>query len=66
MRYANPGEAVEHAPRHGRHAWVQVIQGGLRLNGKDLSAGDGASATGEEPLVFESAEETEFLFFDLA
>jgi redox-sensitive bicupin YhaK (pirin superfamily) len=61
-----PGDAVEHAIQPGRHAWVQVILGGLRLNGQELCAGDGASTSGEERLVLESSSETEFLLFDLA
>jgi redox-sensitive bicupin YhaK (pirin superfamily) len=50
----------------GRHAWVQVVRGELKLNGHALWAGDGA-ALSEEPLLrFEPAKESEVLVFDLA
>ncbi|MGE5538169.1 MAG: pirin family protein [Gemmatimonas sp.] len=53
------------APR--RSAWVQVVSGGLSLNGRALSAGDGAAVEGETSLTFAGRDGTaEFLLFDLA
>lgn len=59
------GAAVEHTVLEGRHAWVQVVSGGVALNGRDLSAGDGAAVSQEQVLRFEARERSEFLLFDL-
>lgn len=60
------GETVTHEPAEGRHAWIQVIRGGLELNGHELEAGDGAAVSEESELRFRSlADGTEFLLFDL-
>jgi redox-sensitive bicupin YhaK (pirin superfamily) len=60
------GEEVTHDLRAGRSAWVQVVKGSLKLNGTELSAGDGAAVTGEEKLTLRAGEPAEFLLFDLA
>ena len=49
----------------GRHAWVQMIKGGLHLNGTLLQAGDGAALSQTEKLEFSADENAEFLLFDL-
>jgi len=50
----------------GRHAWVQVARGAVRLNGTELKSGDGAAISDETDLRFESREPSEVLLFDLA
>ncbi|HEX6280059.1 MAG TPA: pirin family protein [Pyrinomonadaceae bacterium] len=62
----NDGEEVSLELSDGRHAWVQLISGSLDVNGERLEPGDGA-AIGEEKLLTlkASAENTEFLLFDL-
>jgi redox-sensitive bicupin YhaK (pirin superfamily) len=42
-----------------------MVRGQLSLNGKNLSAGDGAKIADESELQFLAAEEAEFLLFDL-
>ncbi|MDQ3712779.1 MAG: pirin family protein [Acidobacteriota bacterium] len=60
------GETVSHRLKENRHAWLQVFKGSLDLNGKTLSASDGAAISDEEILQIKSLEdETEFLLFDL-
>lgn len=50
-----------------RQVWLQMARGGLTLNGKTLSAGDGAAITEDEVLeLVGTADDTEFLLFDLA
>jgi redox-sensitive bicupin YhaK (pirin superfamily) len=53
----------------GRHAWVQVARGKVRVNGHDLLAGDGA-ALSEESAVnvngLDGPEGGEVIVFDLA
>jgi redox-sensitive bicupin YhaK (pirin superfamily) len=60
-----PGERVVHGLRPGRHAWVQVARGALRLNGHALGAGDGAAVSGEPQLELEGVAASELLVFDL-
>lgn len=60
-----PGQSVRHCLNAGRLSYVQVVRGQLDLNGKKLSAGDGAKIADESELQFLAGEETEFLLFDL-
>jgi redox-sensitive bicupin YhaK (pirin superfamily) len=61
-----PGERVKHALAAGRHAWLQVISGGIELNGAPLGAGDGAAVSRESALEMVALEPAHFLLFDLA
>jgi len=61
----DPKEKVSHRLRQERHAWVQLIEGDLGLNGKMLSPGDGASLDDEKEIRLESAKGAHFLLFDL-
>jgi redox-sensitive bicupin YhaK (pirin superfamily) len=49
-----------------RHAWGQVIRGGVLLNGTALTAGDGTAVSKETELHIRAAEAAELLLFDLA
>jgi redox-sensitive bicupin YhaK (pirin superfamily) len=60
------GDAVEHALRAGRHAWLQVARGSCELNGVPLEAGDGAAVSGESSLRMRGSGDAELLLFDLA
>jgi redox-sensitive bicupin YhaK (pirin superfamily) len=57
---------VTYEMRAGRHAWVQVVKGSLRLGDVELSGGDGAAVSGEERLTLRAGEPSELLLFDLA
>ena len=59
------GQAVEHSLANGRYAWVQVTEGGLELNGVGMSAGDGASVSGEDALRLVASDACGVLVFDL-
>jgi quercetin 2,3-dioxygenase len=50
----------------GRHAWVQVAKGSVKVNGETLVAGDGAALSSEPLLSLEGLEQAEVLVFDLA
>jgi len=50
----------------GRHAWVQIMRGTLRVQGRELSAGDGAALSLEPELKLEGTLGGEALVFDLA
>ena len=55
------GKSVTHKLKQDRGVWVQVIQGELRLNGKGLKEGDGASITNEKLIRLEAHHKAEFL-----
>jgi redox-sensitive bicupin YhaK (pirin superfamily) len=50
----------------GRHAWVQITRGTLRVQGQELTAGDGAALSEEPKLELEGTLGGEALVFDLA
>jgi len=60
------GAQASHALGTGRHAWVQVARGEVRLNGTALKAGDGAAVSEEAEIRVEAAKSSEVLLFDLA
>jgi len=57
---------VRHKLAPGRHAWLQVARGSVKLNGHKMNQGDGAAASEEQELTIEGADESEILLFDLA
>jgi redox-sensitive bicupin YhaK (pirin superfamily) len=61
-------DKVEHDLRPGRHAWVQVARGHVRLNGEVLKEGDGAaiSQLDKIELAGDLGDDAEVLLFDLA
>jgi quercetin 2,3-dioxygenase len=59
------GHSLHHPLAKDRRAWIQIIRGRTTLNGHALAAGDGAAIEDEYELVWEAAEETEFLLIDL-
>jgi redox-sensitive bicupin YhaK (pirin superfamily) len=62
------GAKVEHVLTRGR-GWVQVVRGNVRVNGKELRAGDGAALSDEttvEVVGTDAKEKSEILLFDLA
>jgi redox-sensitive bicupin YhaK (pirin superfamily) len=61
-----PGEKISQPIEPGRHAWIQIARGTVRLNGKELVAGDGAAISDEKILNFESKDASEVLLFDLS
>lgn len=59
-------EEARHTLEPGRHAWVQVIDGELTLNGETLHAGDGAAVSDETELALVGVKPSEAILFDLA
>jgi redox-sensitive bicupin YhaK (pirin superfamily) len=62
----SPGQEVVHRLAPGRHAWVQVATGAVELDGRRLSAGDGAALSAEPSVALKGLEDAEVLVFDLA
>jgi redox-sensitive bicupin YhaK (pirin superfamily) len=60
------GAEVHHELRPGRHAWVQVARGDVRVNGEALRTGDGAALSDEAAVDVVATSPAEVLVFDLA
>jgi len=60
------GEEAAHTLGAGRHAWVQVTRGDIALNGRRMTAGDGAAVSEEPQLLLQATSSSEALVFDLA
>lgn len=60
-----PGKKASLDLRPGRHAWVQVVRGDLSVNGRELSAGDGAALSDESAVELSARSDAELLLFDL-
>lgn len=64
--YSVRSSEASHELGRGRHAWLQVARGRARLNGMDLSPGDGAAVSDEPHLSIVAEGDSEVLLFDLA
>ncbi len=60
------GKTLEHDVPADRRVFVQVVDGDLKINGRMLSAGDGAEIENLSALEFTAITESEFLLFDMA
>jgi len=60
------GWEVSHELKPSRHAWVQILRGGVDVNGSALVAGDGAALSDEPGLTIRADGPSEVLLFDLA
>jgi len=60
------GQRAELPLAGGRHAWVHVARGKVRVNGQELEAGDGLALSEEAEVSVEGVEQGEVLVFDLA
>jgi redox-sensitive bicupin YhaK (pirin superfamily) len=60
------GQTGELAIASGRHVWVHVARGDVRVNGRALSTGDSAGISDEPRLSLEGVDDAEVLAFDLA
>ncbi|MFN7679473.1 MAG: pirin family protein, partial [Planctomyces sp.] len=58
------GQAVR-AVLAGRYAWLQVLRGGVSLNGVLLGTSDGAAVSEERELMIEAEGAAEVMLFDL-
>jgi quercetin 2,3-dioxygenase len=60
------GDRVRHELAPGRHAWVQVANGSVELDGERLEKGDAAAVSGQGALELIGKDAAEVLLFDLA
>ncbi len=59
------GQTAEHPIERGRHAWVHVARGNVRVNGETLGEGDALSLSDEPVVRIEGIDQGEVLVFDL-
>ena len=60
------GEAVEYAPRTGRHLYLVPATGAVEVNGTRIDARDGAAIRDENVLMLRALEDTELVLVDTA
>jgi redox-sensitive bicupin YhaK (pirin superfamily) len=60
------GEVVRHELAEGRHAWLQIVHGRVRVDAVELGEGDGASFSEVAQVAIESLGDSELLLFDIA
>ena len=60
------GNVLKHTLSPGRHAWLQVLRGTVRLGDETLNAGDGVAISEESAVEFKGSSAGEVMLFDLA
>ena len=60
------GQTITHALAPNRYAWLQVLRGGVQLNGHSLTTSDGAALSDERELTILGQSDAEVMLFDLA
>jgi len=60
------GKTAEVALEPGRHAWIHVARGTVKVDGTELGEGDGAAISDARSVKIEGVDEGELLVFDLA
>lgn len=59
------GAEQEYLIQAGRHIWLQLIKGELKVNGRQLAPGDGIALSDETRLQLQAAAQAQYLLFDL-
>jgi redox-sensitive bicupin YhaK (pirin superfamily) len=59
------GQQVTHELAAGRHAWVQILRGGVQLDRSSVGAGDGVAISAERAISLQATSESEIMLFDL-
>lgn len=58
------GETLTYEMKAGRHGYMVLAAGSVKVNGHTLNARDGAAVTGPESLTLEGVEDAEIVFVD--
>jgi redox-sensitive bicupin YhaK (pirin superfamily) len=59
------GQTITHELAVGRHAWLHVAEGEVRLNGENLASGDAVAVSEETKLELSAIKPAQALLFDL-
>jgi len=62
---AEPAMSISHVLKLGANAWIQMVNGGCIVNGKELEAGDGAAITNESEIEIVAKQGSELLLFEI-
>ena len=62
---SSEASVMDHAIPFGRHAWIQLVNGELSVNGESLKPGDALAASNVTSLQVTASAGAEFLVFDL-
>ncbi len=60
------GDELTHSLAAGRHAWLQVVRGGVHFGEHQLTAGDGAAVSEEASVAMRAHAPAEVLLFNLS
>jgi redox-sensitive bicupin YhaK (pirin superfamily) len=60
------GLSLDHELAEGRRAYLQVVRGGVDVDGETLVSGDALAITNKRQISISAAEESELLLFDLS
>ncbi len=61
-----PDKELSYTFSPGRHGWIQVAGGRVRIAGQELGRGDGVKLSDLDDIKINGIEESELLLFDLA
>ena len=59
------GDQVTYNLAPGRHAWIQVLRGGIKVESFDLARGDGLAVSEQSVVNLTAAQASEVMLFDL-
>ena len=59
------GQVVSHELKPGRHAWIHVAEGNVKVNGESLSGGDAVALSDESKVEIAGQGNAQVLVFDL-
>jgi redox-sensitive bicupin YhaK (pirin superfamily) len=64
--HLTPGYKIQHGIDPGRGLWLQVSEGTVKIDGQELSQGDGCSVLDQANLEIQADKNSRILLFDLA
>lgn len=60
-----PGNGLGYELGEGRYGWLQIARGRVRVEGNELSAGDGVALRGAQGVLIDGIDDAEILLFDM-
>ncbi len=60
------GNSLDYAFEPGRHGFLQMVKGDIRIDDETLATGDGVAITDTTSIKISAVEESELILFDLA
>ncbi len=60
------GKVLNYLIEPGRHVWMQILSGNIRVNNHTIETSDGLAVSDESELKISAEQSSEFMLFDLA